>query len=192
MTATPQRLDPTTRGADGIDGPLCNDIERELIEGGLARLEQEPPIPLGFCEALGMRLLALSDGATFLATPHRPELVGDPDTGVVHGGVVTTLLDTAAGLAAGFHEGRNLAGTVTLDLRIDYMRPAEPGRVILAKARVFRRARQITFVRGVAFDQSEQHPVAIATGAFMNGGKTAPDTKTTAGTQGAPKAGERA
>lgn len=159
-----------TLPTNGVDSAESQALFDEIRAGGAPRLEQIRPIQIAFCEALGMRLLATGDGEAMMATPHRPELVGDPETDVIHGGVITTLLDTAAGLAAAFAKGAP-PGLATLDLRIDYMRPAEPGQVIFAKARCFRRARQITFMRAVAFNETEDKAIAVAVGAFMHGGK---------------------
>lgn len=157
---------------EGVDGPKAAALFTEIRDGGAERLEREPPFRIfPFCEALGMRLLLLGDGEAFLATPYRPELVGDPETGVIHGGVVTALLDTAAGMAAAVRKSGAPTPQATLDLRIDYMRPAEPDRVIFAKARCYRRTRQISFLRAVAFEEDQADPVAVAYAVFMNGGK---------------------
>jgi uncharacterized protein (TIGR00369 family) len=101
-----------------------------------------------------------------LRIPYRADLVGEPDTGVLAGGVVTTLLDMACGWAtvAALKIPTSIA---TLDLRIDYMRPAEPGRDILASAHCYKLTRSIAFVRALAYDQSPADPVAAAQAAFM-------------------------
>lgn len=154
-----------------IDGVEADALAAQLRERGNAAFADVPPLSaLPYAGALGMRLLALSDGESFLAAPYDAATVGDPETGVIHGGVVTALLDTAAGVAAA-KGAQNAAGVATLDLRIDYMRSATPGRALFAKARLYRRTRSITFVRATAYEDVEDRPVAVAIGAFMTGGK---------------------
>src|SRR6516162_3338977 len=79
--------------------------------------------------ALGLQFVSVSHGRGSMAVPWRADLVGDPDTQVIAGGVVTSLLDHTCGLAissAAASSGEGMFGTATLDLRIDYMRPARP------------------------------------------------------------------
>lgn len=118
--------------------------------------------------ALGFKLLSVEPSRGSIFTPWREELVGDPDTGVIAGGVITALLDHVCGLAV---TSRSLEGgflsTATLDLRIDYMRPAEPGKDIFAKAHCFKATRSVAFVRAIAYDSDPDDPVAAAQAAFM-------------------------
>lgn len=119
---------------------------------------------LPYAQALAMAVEALGGGEATIAMPWNPALVGDPATGVVHGGAVSALMDTAGGAAAMTVPGT--AGTATLDLRIDYMRPATPGETIRARAQCYHVTRHVAFVRAVATDGDEARPVATATGTF--------------------------
>ena len=132
--------------------------------------------------ALGIRTLSVEPGVATLTAPYRAELVGDPDTGVIAGGVVTTLLDHACGQAvfAALGEATSIA---TLDLRIDYMRAAEPGLDVRATAHCYKLTRRIAFVRATAYDRDIDDPVATAQAAFMLGTRGRPSEGKAGGAQ---------
>ena len=118
--------------------------------------------------ALGFKLLSVEPSRGSIFTPWREDLVGDPDTGVIAGGVITALLDHVCGLAV---TSRSLEGgflsTATLDLRIDYMRPAAPRADITASAHCYKLTRTIAFVRAHAYDVDPEDPIATAQAAFI-------------------------
>ena len=116
--------------------------------------------------ALGFQYEGLEGDRVRLRLPYRDDLVGDPETGVLAGGLVTTLLDHVGGLAVwvGLKTYQPIA---TLDLRVDYMRAATPGRDLLAEARCYRLTRSIGFVRAWAFEDDPADPVAAAQSAYV-------------------------
>ncbi|MDJ1006873.1 MAG: PaaI family thioesterase [Paracoccaceae bacterium] len=122
-------------------------------------------LALPHAKDLGMRLVALNDGHAELAMPWDEDLVGDPSSGVIHGGAVSALIDTTCGAAVMSHP-ENGGDTATLNLRIDYMRPARPGETLLARATCFHVTQTVAFVRADAVDGDPEHPVATASAAF--------------------------
>lgn len=115
--------------------------------------------------ALSVELTHIGNGEATLTMPYDAKLVGDPETGVVFGGVISTLMDTCGGAAVMSHP-TGPTSTATLDLRIDYMRAATPGQMVTAHAVCYRMTRSAAFVRATATDDDTDNPVAQATGVF--------------------------
>lgn len=115
-----------------------------------------------------MVLDTLPDGTQAFRLPYAERLIGDPDTGVLHGGVITALLDHTAGMVARpTDKPREEAAIATLDLRIDYMGPATPGKDLWATGECYKRTSNIAFVRAWAFHEHPDDPVATCVAAFM-------------------------
>jgi uncharacterized protein (TIGR00369 family) len=132
---------------------------------------QETPYAL----AIGMHAAELPDGTPAMRLPYSEKLIGDPDTGVLHGGVITALLDQTAGMVAR-PEDADAEGTAiaTLDLRIDYMGPATPGMDLWATGECYKRTKNIAFIRAWAFHEHRDDPVATCVAAFMMGTPNTP------------------
>lgn len=118
--------------------------------------------------SLGMKVVEVGPCRAVLRLPYRDFLVGDPTRGVVFGGVITTLIDQALGLAVSLSL-EDLRPVATLDLRIDYLRPAVPGKDLFGLGECYKNTRNVGFARGLAYDESASDPFATCLATFMLG-----------------------
>jgi uncharacterized protein (TIGR00369 family) len=125
---------------------------------------------------LGIEFLSADRGVVVARLPYRDELVGDPMTGVLHGGVVTTLLDSTAG-AAVFSAIDGPLPIATLDLRIDYLRPSTPLAPLYARVECYKLTHHIAFARGTAYNLDPKDPVASVSATFMLRTQAVPHSK---------------
>lgn len=116
-------------------------------------------------KALGIVFEAVEGDGIIFRLPYDPRLVGNPETGVLHGGAITALLDGCSGAAVFVAQPR--WPIATLDLRIDYLRAAVPGRAVLAFAICYSVTRNVGFTRAVAYHDNRDEPIASAVGTFM-------------------------
>jgi uncharacterized protein (TIGR00369 family) len=116
----------------------------------------------------GMSMDAVDETGARASMPYRPEWLGDTERELVHTGVITTLVDTVSGLAAVAGAGR-FETIATLDLRMDFLRPARPGMALHTHAFCYRLTPSIAFVRASAWQDNEAEPVAVSQSTFMRG-----------------------
>jgi len=121
-----------------------------------------------FNKALGLQVMRLEQGEAWLRLPYADHLVGNPENGVMHGGAISSLMDAAGGSAA-FMSLDDATPVATLDLRIDYLKPAMPGRDVVGHASCYKLTRNVAFVRGLAFHEDETDPIASVAATFMIG-----------------------
>jgi uncharacterized protein (TIGR00369 family) len=116
---------------------------------------------LAQCRELGIKVISARENELILELPYSEHSIGNPDTGVIHGGAITTLMDTTAG-AAVLCAMPEFELCPTLDLRVDYMRSAKPGQSVFARAICYRTTKNILFMRCEAYqvDRTVAHCVA--------------------------------
>lgn len=119
----------------------------------------------GHSTDIGLRLVAHGDDWAELAFDYDPRLASSTESGILASGPIISLIDTASG-AAILARTHDMLSMATLDLRIDYMRAAVPGRPMFARATCYRIARNIAFVRCEAHDGDPDDLVATAMASF--------------------------
>ncbi len=122
--------------------------------------------------ALGAEIVSLEKGRGCVRLDWRAELVGNPITGGLHGSVITTLLDTVSGMAT-FAALDRIMQIATLDLRIDYLKPAASCEAVFAAAECYKMTRSVAFVRGHAY-QDGGGDIAASLATFMLGSSPLP------------------
>lgn len=123
-------------------------------------------ISFGHGGRLGIRYHDHGEGWVELALPYAADQIGDLDSGVIASGPIVTLMDMATSIAIWAKRDR-FAPQVTLDLRVDYLRAATPGRTVIGRGECYRLTRSIAFVRGQAHDGDPADPIAHVAGTFM-------------------------
>ncbi|KPM66284.1 thioesterase [Pseudomonas putida] len=125
---------------------------------------------LKHCQLLQMRVVQTNANGMTLVLPWSAAIVGNPQTGAVHGGALTTLMDTTCGMATLCVLPR-FEVCPTLDLRIDYMHPAKAGKDIYGHAQCYRVTRDVIFTRGTAYQDDPAQPICQVVGTFMRLGQ---------------------
>jgi uncharacterized protein (TIGR00369 family) len=141
---------PDFRTSEGFDPKLFMSYVRKVGHGG----------------ALGIAYHAHGEDWAELALPYDEKLIGVVETGVIASGPIISLMDMATSLSIWIRLGR-FRHQATLDLRVDYLRPATPGATIIGRGECYRTTRSVGFVRGVAHDGDPADPVAHVSATFM-------------------------
>ena len=147
-------------------GPLFDPDDMPPLFARLGGKVDLNMVPIPHANALGIEVLAVRRNRAIMELPYQTKLIGDPETGVLHGGAITALLDNAAGLAV-MCAIEEVASFATLDLRIDYMKPATPNQSIIGDVLCYKLTKNVAFIRGTAYHENVDDPVATAAAAFI-------------------------
>jgi uncharacterized protein (TIGR00369 family) len=134
--------------------PVLDDLLRQFVNGTPHMLDT------------GMRITMLETGRGAMVLPARPDWLGDPGRQVLHPGALTVLADSVCGLAVGAALPKRLP-YATLDLRMDYLRPAGPAHDVHCEAHCYRLTRSVAFVRAEVWQTERAQPIATAQATFM-------------------------
>jgi uncharacterized protein (TIGR00369 family) len=121
---------------------------------------------VGHGGAIGIAYRAHGEDWAELTLPYDERLIGMVESGIIASGPIISLMDMATSLAIWIRLGR-FRHQATLDLRVDYLRPARPGKTIVGRGICYGTTRSVAFVRGLAHDGDSGDPIANVTGTFM-------------------------
>ncbi|HWG90160.1 MAG TPA: PaaI family thioesterase [Candidatus Thermoplasmatota archaeon] len=140
-------------GGEGAPGGVADDA----LENANILLRIAP-----YHQWLGVQLVEVEKGRVVLRLPFRPEFVGNPMIPAYHGGITAALVDLSGGVVL-FSELR--IPTPTIDMRVDYLRPALAGKALIAEARVRAIGKTVAHVDVVIHDEDGRE-VATGTGVY--------------------------
>lgn len=143
-------------GPAGFDPVAFMELVRQIGHGG----------------ALGIAYHAHGPDWAELRLPYDRKLIGVEPQNILASGPIVSLMDMATSLAIWLKLGR-FRHQATLDLRIDYLRPAIPGRDVIGRGECYRITKSVAFTRGIAHDGNPDDPVANVAATFMFTGKSA-------------------
>jgi uncharacterized protein (TIGR00369 family) len=115
--------------------------------------------------ALKIRVVECRVGYLSFELPYAENLIGNPSTGEIHEGAITTLIDSVCGSVI-LTQTEELRRPATLDLRIDFLRKGRSGFNTRCDAECLRLDHDVAFVRAVAHEGNVADSLAIATGTF--------------------------
>ena len=164
--------EPTHAPHAPAQGPAAMDA----FEQKVFKRWQNVSVVTPYSRELGLRLQSVNPKWCVLEVPYQERLVGNLATGVLHGGVITAMIDSCFGLCI-FVYTRQLRRMVTMDLRIDYLKPATPGRSVFAGATCYKVTHELAFVRGSAYHDTPDDPIATSQAIFMFTGGPVVDFK---------------
>lgn len=118
-----------------------------------------------FSRLLGLQVKAMDEGFARLEVPFKPELIGNHERNILHGGVLLAAADTAGGLAVWTKAGPE-ARIFTIDLRLDFLHAAPPERLIV-EARVIRAGSKVGVAEIKSFSEGKpEQLVSFGVGAY--------------------------
>ncbi len=132
-----------------------------------------------FNKVLGLRVESLDMESVSLKIGMKEELVGNPVKGVLHGGVISAVLDVTGGITAAMgvlkkmadrpleEIGKRLLNVGTIDLRIDFLRPGL-GKYFLATGSLMRTGQKVVVIR-MQLHNDQDRLIAVGTGTYTVG-----------------------
>jgi len=137
----------------------------------------EQKIP--FNKFIGLRLEYVNLETVRARFDIRDEFIGNPVHGILHGGVISSVLDATGGITASLgilkrarkdainDIEEQLTRVGTIDLRVDYLRPGR-GKYFIATGLIMRTGRKVTVTR-MELQNDRDLLIAVGTGTYIVG-----------------------
>ncbi len=120
-----------------------------MAENQMTKAELQERITLApFHKWLGLNVVEMNEDANNVSVPWREEFVVNPKAGYTHGGILAAIIDIAADYTLAAKIG---APIPTVDLRVDYHRPAMPGELTV-EARPIKLGRTFSTAEAFVYD----------------------------------------
>jgi len=120
----------------------------------------------GHGKLIGLTYHDSGDNWIELGLPYNEKLIGDPSTGILASGAIITLMDNATSMSVWIKRGE-FQPQATMDLRVDYLRPATPHKTVYGRGECYRITSSIALVRGYAYEDDPDDPIAQVAGTFI-------------------------
>jgi uncharacterized protein (TIGR00369 family) len=130
-----------------------------------------------FNKMLGLKVESISSDYVKTFFEMRDELLGNYNRGMLHGGVISAVIDATGGLAAfvGVQEkmhGKTLEARLersgrisTIDLRVDFLRPGS-GKRFVVTAHTLRTGNKVIVTR-IELHNDQNDLIAVGTGSYL-------------------------
>ncbi len=137
----------------------------------------EEKIP--FNKALGLKIISLKEDNVCIKLEMKEKLVGNYKYGMLHGGVISSVLDATGGAIVSVGMLKKMVGCQleeifnritkisTVDLRIDFLRPGQ-GNYFLSTGSIMRMGNKVVVIRTTLHNDKEAL-IAVGTGIYMLG-----------------------
>lgn len=145
---------------------MTSRMDLDKMEGFDPKLFTSYASQVGHGGALGIDYQDHGPDWVELGLDYQEKLVGVVKSGVIASGPIISLMDMALSMAIWVKLGR-FRHQATLDMRVDYLRPATPGKKIVGRGECYAVTRSVGFVRGLAHDGDANDPVANVAATFM-------------------------
>jgi len=120
----------------------------------------------GLIREMDLKIEKVAESKVELRMPFNPDFCVDDEGTLLHGGILTALLDSSFGLA-NFLATENVQSMSTIDLRVEYLRPAQSRADVIVSAECYHISRHVAFNSGRAwFDAPGKPEVARGSAAF--------------------------